>query len=1020
MADVISRLRLESGEFDSKIKRAGQELLAYSEHCKKTGVQMGFANKDAKDFAAQLGKMSTTATTTRGKISELSDAFVNLKIMYNQMTDAEKKGQFGKNLSASLDQLKGRINDAKKDLSSVTNELNGSKFGQFGNVIDTIGHKLGLTTNATELLTSKTALMYSGIGAGIAIIGKATQEWAAYNAELAKQDQITTVTTGLKGPGADAMTDAARAMVDTYNVDFREAINAANTLMSQFGVSGSEAIQLLRDGMQGMIQGDGPKLLSMIQQYAPAFRDAGISASQLVAVIHNSEGGIFTDQNMNAIVMGIKNIRLMTNATSEALAKLGIDGQDMSRKLSDGSMTIFDALKQVAGAIKNVDSNSKAAGEVMQQVFGRQGVTAGTNLGKAIETLNTNLEETKRQTGEVGDAFAELQTANEKLNIAIRDCFEYDGWDQMAKGIQAKLVTALANVLQMISNIKGALGGFSVGQQQGDIKNGGGSFIDNAVDKLKGGKTPGKERMMRNQIQAYTKQIFRINDQIADIQNKIGEDMDGNMSIVYEKQIRTLENRRDAIRKNMNEYERRANEVLNAPGNTHAANNIKPLPDTKPTKSGGNRSNIDTQQQRQDDRIRKQYEDAMRKAEREIVLYAGEISTAIEVQKKIDKANRDLESAQKRLVDAQRERSTAKESGDLKAYYAAEKKVTAAQQEVTRLETVKVNIEQGKVDLPDMPKPNETVKVSFKATTQNIDAQIAHLKEEMSQLQVGSIQFNMANTNMVDMTTLQTIVNEQLKAGLTLDPAIIQSFYDQITSGADVVDEKWKGLLETLNESRKAMNLPELNIDLKTGKVQGNDEEEKGESLGDKYANMVGGLSSVASGLQQMGIKLPEGVQKLLGIAQGIMSVVSGVGTIISVFQIPLQTANNANLMANSTSLMTNTFTMGALIEALWANSASNWFGFANGGIVPHAANGFNGTVGGNHYSGDVTPILANAGEVVLNRAQVGNLADQLEGSNTQNMRLEATVRGEDIRLALNNNGRRTGRGEYVQSTRRM
>ena len=44
MADVISRLRLESGEFDSKIKRAGQELLAYSEHCKKTGVQMGFAH----------------------------------------------------------------------------------------------------------------------------------------------------------------------------------------------------------------------------------------------------------------------------------------------------------------------------------------------------------------------------------------------------------------------------------------------------------------------------------------------------------------------------------------------------------------------------------------------------------------------------------------------------------------------------------------------------------------------------------------------------------------------------------------------------------------------------------------------------------------------------------------------------------------------------------------------------------------------------------------------------------------
>ena len=46
--DIISRLKLESGEFDAKIKRAGQELLAYSEHCRKMSQSMGYANKDAK------------------------------------------------------------------------------------------------------------------------------------------------------------------------------------------------------------------------------------------------------------------------------------------------------------------------------------------------------------------------------------------------------------------------------------------------------------------------------------------------------------------------------------------------------------------------------------------------------------------------------------------------------------------------------------------------------------------------------------------------------------------------------------------------------------------------------------------------------------------------------------------------------------------------------------------------------------------------------------------------------------
>ena len=456
--DIISRLRLESGEFDAKIKRAGQELMAYSEHCRKMGLEMGHANRDAIDFAKQLGNMGTVSQTARGKINELSEAFVNAKVMYKNMTDEEKKGEFGKNLANSLDQLKTRLNAAKQDLADVNKELTGgSKFGDFGNVLDTLGSKLGVTGNLTEMLTSKTALMTGAIGASIAVIGKATQAWVAYNNELAKQDQITSVTTGLKGGDAEHMTDTMRSIADTYNVDFREAINAANTLMTQFGATGDEAIRLIKDGMQGMIQGDGPKLLSMIKQYAPAFQSAGVSASQLIAVIQNSEGGIFTDQNMQAIIMGLAKIRNMTSGTAEALKALGIDADKMKENLRNGSMTIFEALQMVGGAIDSNKGKTEEVGAVMQEVFGRQARTAGDNLGKAIATLNTNLEETKKQTGEVGESFARLQEANERLNTAIRDCFEYDGWNQMTNDIKSGLIAALTDVIEDIGLVKNAL-----------------------------------------------------------------------------------------------------------------------------------------------------------------------------------------------------------------------------------------------------------------------------------------------------------------------------------------------------------------------------------------------------------------------------------------------------------------------------------------------------------------------------------------------------------------------------------
>ena len=142
MADVISRLKLDSGEFDSKIKRAGQELMAYSEHCKKMGLEMGYANKDAKDFAKALGSMQTTSSSARGKINELTEAFVNLKVMYKNMTDEEKNNAFGKNLAASLDQLKTRIDQAKEELNDVNKELGNTKQAE----VDTTGGLEGLTS----------------------------------------------------------------------------------------------------------------------------------------------------------------------------------------------------------------------------------------------------------------------------------------------------------------------------------------------------------------------------------------------------------------------------------------------------------------------------------------------------------------------------------------------------------------------------------------------------------------------------------------------------------------------------------------------------------------------------------------------------------------------------------------------------------------------------------------------------------------------------------------------------------
>ena len=456
MADSILRLRVEDKEYNASLKQARQGLLALQQALHQSGATFQNVDKATIEYARGLGRMETVAKTAKGRIGEMTSAFTDLRMQYKQLSDAEKNSPFGKAMNQSLNELRGRIQETKKQMSDVDNELKVAKVDttDFSGVIGELGSKLGVSSELMGVLTTGTMGYAAAIGASVTAVIAATKAWVDYNSELAKQTQITTVTTGLSGSNAGDMTSFGRSVASTYGVDFREVINAANTLMQQFGKSGEEAMQIIRDGMQGMVQGDGPKLLSMIQQYAPSFRDAGISAKQLVAIIQNSEGGIFTDQNMNAIVMGIKNLRLMTNATAEALQKVGINSEEMTQKLNDGSITIFDAMRQVSEAIERTGASSQAAGEVMQQVFGRQGTAAGTNLGKAIANLNTNLDETKLQTGSLGKEFAKLQKSSEDLENAMRECFGFTEIDDLEAKLRTTFNNSLTKVIDGVAKLK--------------------------------------------------------------------------------------------------------------------------------------------------------------------------------------------------------------------------------------------------------------------------------------------------------------------------------------------------------------------------------------------------------------------------------------------------------------------------------------------------------------------------------------------------------------------------------------
>ena len=173
-----------------------------------------------------------------------------------------------------------------------------------------------------------------------------------------------------------------------------------------------------------------------------------------------------------------------------------------------------------------------------------------------------------------------------------------------------------------------------------------------------------------------------------------------------------------------------------------------------------------------------------------------------------------------------------------------------------------------------------------------------------------------------------------------------------------------------------------------------------------KMAKGVGALANITGAFQSMGIKLPEELTRTMSMIQALMSVIQGVQTIIQVFGSTTQTANTV-------ALGLNTGAIGALTLAMNANTTSNFIPFfAHGGLAGRAANGF---VGGNNYSGDMLPIAVNSGELILNRAQQGNLASQLSGMGLGAIEVYGRVSGEDIILSSRRRNNRMVRSESTK-----
>lgn len=398
-----------------------------------------------------------TENEQEGSLKQLRAQLSNATKKYDEMAKAEREGAKGQALAQHINEITDKLKLAEEEtqryyrnvgnyynsMMQAADDLQGTEFFGMDIVNDTeVSNIIKLAQNMDGLTDKLKAFGKTAIGlvmnpyfaalAGVVGVGMTFKWFYDYNKGLMEATRLTKEFTGYTGEALETMRNSIAATADSMGKDFNDVLATADNLMANYHLSGEEAMKVINDGFASGADLSGD-MLNKIQQYAPTFHDAGIGADQLVAILQQTRSGIFSDKGLDIITMASKKIREMSSGTASSLDAIGISSKQVQQDLANGTKNTFDIIQLVASKMKDFGADSQQVGDILKNVFGKQGAAAGIQLIEQLDTMTTDIEEVKKQTGEWGETQLENIKLHKELNSYLSSMFDMSqhGFEEM-------------------------------------------------------------------------------------------------------------------------------------------------------------------------------------------------------------------------------------------------------------------------------------------------------------------------------------------------------------------------------------------------------------------------------------------------------------------------------------------------------------------------------------------------------------------------------------------------------------
>ncbi|WP_148265434.1 phage tail tape measure protein [Flavobacterium columnare] len=402
----------------------------------------------------------------RGVESAISEVRNRLR---NLNADSSDYDQQSRELSETLVQLRTRQGEFRQELGLTQQELQqtgqtvGGLRGALSGIWDSLlsgdleGAKegiIGLRTVMKGLVKSSMEFIATPIGATIAIlagIAKGAKELFDYNMEL------NNMNTELRALGVNAkevskVRDEIKATADTFEKDFKEVAEKANSLSKTYGISMSEANAVIARGLaDGGAQNE--EFLDSLGEYDEFFAKAGFSAKEFADVINTGyDLGIYQDKLPDALKEADLSLKENTKATRDALVNAfgATFSDEILNKVKTGEMTTKQALDAIAKKAGESQLSQQQYAQLTADVFKGAGEDAG-GAQKVLEALG---KASRRELDETAKASIKLAESNERLNKAQSEIFEIKSFSDVWTQIKTAATDALASVFEWLKKVK--------------------------------------------------------------------------------------------------------------------------------------------------------------------------------------------------------------------------------------------------------------------------------------------------------------------------------------------------------------------------------------------------------------------------------------------------------------------------------------------------------------------------------------------------------------------------------------